>query len=280
MSLSRRIPARRQSKPAPEADPGLVIPPGEPSTPGMRGLPEELRDSLERARTLGYLGPGPLEPQIDHASAFAASVAALGKSVPATVLDLGSGGGLPGLVLAFVWESAQVLLLEASGRRAIHLQDSVERLGWSDRVAVVRERAESAGRDSTFRGRLDVVVARSFGRPAVTAECAAPFLRVGGILVVSEPPDPEAPPDPERATPPAPLQRWPAEGLGMLGMEAVPPTREPGAYAFQVIRQVTGCPERFPRRVGVAAKRPLFGVRRPRMGATVPRGTPEEPVAG
>ena len=52
-----------------------------------------------------------------------------------------------------------------------------------------RPAAEAAGHDPLLRGQFDLVTARSFGRPAVTAECAAPFLRREGLLVVSEPPD-------------------------------------------------------------------------------------------
>jgi 16S rRNA (guanine527-N7)-methyltransferase len=255
-----------------------VVPPGGLSPTKPPRLPEELLRSLERARTLGYLGPGPLGPQIDHASAFAKAAAGVGVAEPAAFLDLGSGGGLPGLVLAYVWGSARVLLLESSRRRATHLQDAVTEIGWADRVEVVCERAETVGRDPALRGMVDVVVARSFGRPAVTAECAAPFLRVGGILVVSEPPESESASQPdatslEKTTPADPSRRWPTKGLEILGMQPVNATQSPAAYAFQVVRQMSECGERFPRRVGVPAKRPLFGARPPLSDRGVPRGT-------
>src|SRR4051812_34590597 len=67
--------------------------------PGMNSTMGQLIETLEEARTAGFLGPGPVEPHIRHAQGFAAAVvAALGRE-PANFADLGSGGGVPGLVL-------------------------------------------------------------------------------------------------------------------------------------------------------------------------------------
>jgi 16S rRNA (guanine527-N7)-methyltransferase len=167
--------------------------------------------------------------------------AALGE-VPSSALDLGSGGGLPGLPLALAWPSSRWVLLDGRVVRAEFLERAVERLGLADRVTVVGDRAEVAGRGE-WRGSFAAAFARSFGGPAVTAECAAPFLRVGGHLVVAEPPGGE----------PA---RWPVEGLDLLGLE--PGRTVTGPTAVQLLVQVRPCPDRYPRRVGIPAKRPLF----------------------
>jgi len=195
------------------------------------------------------------------------------------VLDLGSGGGLPGLVLAELWRFARLTLVDANERRTDFLAWAVGDLDLGDRVRVVRARAESLARDPEERSAYDLVVARSFGPPAVTAECSAPFLRAGGALVVSEPPG-----DPDGS-------RWPEDGLTVLGMrpeiidnqpaDKHPVDRQRGddqhaddqpddqhprgrvkgteqRYRFQVLRQVSACPDRYPRRDGVPAKRPVF----------------------
>jgi 16S rRNA (guanine527-N7)-methyltransferase len=201
-----------------------------------------LDEVLERSRELGFLGPGPVARHVEHARGFARGV----DAPPGRFLDLGSGGGVPGLVLAALWPDAEVTLLDAGERRCVFLNEAVEELGWSARARVVRARAEEAGHLPDLRGRLDLVVARGFGAPAVTAECGAPFLRVGGRLVVSEPP-PDAGQQP---------QRWPEAGIAALGLALLREWREPFHYrAFGLARL---CPERFPRRVGVPAKRPLF----------------------
>jgi 16S rRNA (guanine527-N7)-methyltransferase len=121
-----------------------------------------------------------------------------------------------------------------------------------ERVSVLEERAEAAGRDPRHRVGFDEVLARSFGRPAVVAECGAPLLRVGGWLVVSEPP---SLPD-DSTTVGTGAVRWPAEALRQFGLEPAEVFRDGATY--RVLRQAEICPERFPRRDGVPAKRPLF----------------------
>lgn len=200
--------------------------------------------ALERSRSLGALSDRPLEIQVRHAWAFGDAVVDMGPDVASgPMLDLGSGGGLPGLVLAHRWPERAMVLLDAAQRRCSLLEQAVDRCGLADRVRVVCARAEAAGRDPALRGRFSVVVARSFGAPAVVAECAAPFLVVGGILVVSEPP--EGRPD-----------RWPADRLADVGLVPVATRSEP--VHLQVLRQVHECPARYPRRVGVPAKRPIY----------------------
>jgi 16S rRNA (guanine527-N7)-methyltransferase len=159
------------------------------------------------------------------------------------VIDLGSGGGLPGLVLATA-TSATLVLVEGSARRAAWLKEAVGALGLSERVEVLPFRAEVVGRDPDRRGRATVVVARAFAPPAVTAECAAPLLRVGGHLVVSEPPDVDE-------------RRWPGEGLARVGLTWSASVAEDGGH-FAVLRQQWACPVAYPRRVGVPERRPLF----------------------
>lgn len=201
-----------------------------------------LEAALERSRALGFLGPGPVAAHIEHATGF---VQAVGTPPPGRVVDLGSGGGVPGLVLALAWPDTAFLLLESKERRAAFLDEAAEVIGVQDRVRVGHGRAEEAGRDPAWRGWADIVVARSFGPPAVTAECAAPLLAVGGRLVVSEPPG-EGGED-----------RWPPAGVGALGLRPV--GRVEQAFSrFQVLRQEAACPEHYPRRNGLPAKRPLF----------------------
>jgi 16S rRNA (guanine527-N7)-methyltransferase len=210
--------------------------------------PTPLTELLAEARALGFLGPGPLGPQVRHAQGFTSIARRLSGPGPTRLVDLGAGGGLPGLVVAAAWPEAAVALLEANGRRAAFLRRAVERLDLEGRVSVLEERAEVCGRDPGLRAGFDGVLARSFGRPAVLAECAAPLLRVGGWLLVSEPPrsDPEGVED----------ARWPAGPLRQLGLEPGEVIHE--GFEYRTLLQRDPCPDRFPRRNGVPAKRPLF----------------------
>jgi 16S rRNA (guanine527-N7)-methyltransferase len=233
------------------------VPGTDSPSPPLPQLPL-LRQILEEARAAGFLGPGPVDAQLRHAEGFVAVCRRLWPDgpTPPVLLDLGSGGGLPGLVIAVRMPDATLVLLDAQGRRTAFLSDAVRRLGLEARVSVRHERAEAAGRDPGARGHFDGVLARSFGRPAAVAECAAPLLKSGGWLVVSEPPGdaPDLPPNPSVDPPTA--SRWPAEPLRQLGL--VPEQRLHEAFGFQTLRQADPCPDRFPRRDGVPAKRPLF----------------------
>ena len=239
--------------------PGAPLDEGDHSpTPPVTPALGSVHDVLDDARRAGFLGPGPLDPQIRHAASFAAIARRL-ASKPAGVsrphlVDLGSGGGLPGLVVASLWPDVSVVLVEANGRRASFLRTGIQRLGLEERARVIHERAEVVGRQSETRGSFDGVLARSFGPPAVLAECAAPLLVVGGFVVVSEPPRGDGDGDFEPGA--DSLRRWPAGELAQLGLEPVEAVHE--EFEFQVLAQVAPCPDRFPRRVGVPAKRPLF----------------------
>jgi 16S rRNA (guanine527-N7)-methyltransferase len=141
------------------------------------------------------------------------------------------------------------VFLDAQEKRTRFLTEAVESLDLQARVRVITERAEQFGQRPEEREQYDAVVARSFAAPAVTAECAAPLLRLGAQVVVSEPPG-------------TPLvDRWPDDGLALVGLSgAVVLTVASGSRPVHLarMRQVHPCPDRYPRRVGVPAKRPLF----------------------
>ncbi len=206
---------------------------------------ERLVAVLERSRATGHLGPARVADHISHSLAFAEAFASV--AAPVRAADLGAGGGIPGLVLAqLVWPATAWTLVEARRLRAEFLRAAVAELGLESRVVVDDRRAEVLGRDPMSRGSFDLVTARAFGPPAVAAECAAPLLRVGGKLVVSEPP----------ARRGASEDRWPAAGLALLGLHLETTIQGPPALA--VLVQIEPCAERFPRRPGKPAKAPLF----------------------
>src|SRR4249919_639627 len=165
-------------------------------------LRRRLKAELEDARRRGMLGPGPVGAHVDHAEAMAA---AADSDFRGRFLDLGSGAGVPGLILLALWPAATGVLLDSRRRRCSFLEAAVSGLGLSDRASVACGRAEELARQRDFRGAFDLVAARGFGAPATTAECAVGFLGRGRRLVVSEPP---GEPDPER---------WPTAGLAELG---------------------------------------------------------------
>ena len=212
----------------------------------------DLGEVLLAAREAGFLGPGPIERHLRHAQGFTSLVLRALGSDKGHLLDLGSGGGLPGLVIATECPEVTMVLLEANERRAQFLQRAVQQCGLQGRVRIIHERAEIAGRDPLYRATFDGVVVRSFGPPAVVAECASPFIKLGGWLIVSEPPGDDGA-SPSEVTDGG---RWPAEELLQFGLELAAPSRH--EFGYQTLRQAELCPDRFPRRNGLPSKRPLF----------------------
>lgn len=140
-----------------------------------------------------------MERTIEHADAFVAAVA----SVHGRLADLGSGGGVPGLVIAWRRPDLDIVLVERRNARADHLRRLVRALHLTERVTVD---ASDAG--ELPAGTFQAVVARRFGPPAATLAAAARLLADGGRLVVSEPPQPDP-------------QRWPASELRRRGLRLV-----------------------------------------------------------
>lgn len=204
---------------------------------------EWLSRALEESRARGFLGPVPMEHQIEHALGFAATWAGCSESPPTNFLDLGSGGGLPGLVLLECWQN-EGTLLDAMEKRVSFLKEALTLEGAPVGGRVRLGRAEVLARDPELGEQFDLVTVRSFGPPAVTAECATRFLKVGGRVIISEPPNDDSP------------SRWKPDALGQLGLHVGERVRHGAAY--QILVKVRPTPDRFPRPVGTPGKSPLF----------------------
>jgi 16S rRNA (guanine527-N7)-methyltransferase len=209
-------------------------------------VPAEVAAALQRAADLGFLGRMELGDQIDHALGFVQAVEREWPAGPASCLDLGTGGGVPGLVLGSCWSDCHLVLVDASQRRTDFLLRELAGLPRLGAIRVVRGRAEVLARDPLLRERFEAATSRSFGRPGTTAECGSPFLLRGGLMVVSEPPDGLS------------RERWPSSGLARLGLEEAGRARFDRRFGYQLLRKVSTTPDPYPRRTGVPTKRPLF----------------------
>ncbi len=172
---------------------------------------------------------GLLVPQVRHA---------------AGILDLGSGGGFPGLALAVMRPEVPVTLVESERRKADWLRRASSAF---PNVRVVADRSETlAGAE---RGEHPLVTARAVGALPVVMELAAPLMAPDGWLVAWR--GRRGPGDADAATAAA------AE-LGLRGAPDIDVTPIPGASRhFSLWTKVADTPWRYPRRPGMAAKRPL-----------------------
>jgi 16S rRNA (guanine527-N7)-methyltransferase len=186
---------------------------------------------------------------------FADSLACL-RGLPDTArseslrcVDIGSGAGMPGLALAVACPSWQVTLMDSVSKKTDFLRHVAGALALKA-VDVETARAEELGRSPNHRGRYDIAVARAVADLPVLAEYALPLLRVGGRLVALKGRD--AHEEVGRA----------AGALDKLGGTAV--SAEPyelgggtGTRYVVAVDKVADTPDKYPRRAGIPAKRPL-----------------------
>ncbi|MDE2696190.1 MAG: 16S rRNA (guanine(527)-N(7))-methyltransferase RsmG [Chloroflexota bacterium] len=168
---------------------------------------------------------------------------------PSTVVDVGAGAGFPGVPMRIVDPLLRLTLVESHGRRARFLETVVEELELEG-VEVVTARAEEAGRDPAYRERFDVAVARALAPLPVLVEYLLPLVRPGGVMAAPKGSGAER----ELGEAAAAI-----EALGGCAEEPVPLSLPEGAALQRVIvvRRCGELPERFPRRPGIPAKRPL-----------------------
>jgi 16S rRNA (guanine527-N7)-methyltransferase len=167
-------------------------------------------------------------------------------SAAARIVDVGSGAGLPGLPLALALPAAEVVLLESNRRKASFISRAITETAAGNARAVA-ERAES-WRDGL--GSSDLVVVRAVADLDVVAEFAAPLLRVGGSVVAW------------RGKRDAPAEARGARAADQLGLEMLEPVAvQPFPTArhrhLHVFTKLSETPPGFPRRPGMAEKRPL-----------------------
>jgi 16S rRNA (guanine527-N7)-methyltransferase len=162
------------------------------------------------------------------------------------VVDVGSGGGLPGLPLKVVLPGLGMTLVEADQAKAAFLVRACAALGLGD-VEVVARRAEDVGRDPTFRETFDVAVARALAPMPVLIELCLPLVRVGGRLLAQKT-DSE---DLEGANRAMEIMG------GRLDRIVAAPSAARSSGTVVIVDKVRPTPPAYPRRAGVPARKPL-----------------------
>jgi len=163
-----------------------------------------LLETLRSAQRFGFFGDRAIERAVEHSMWFVRGIEDV--VAPARLLDLGSGGGLPGLVIADARPDLDVLLLDRRQKRTDFLEGAVIGLKQSRTTVMCADVAElirSVG--STSIDAFDVVTARGFGPPEWTLRSAVAVLRADGRILISEPPEGD---------------RWPAGLVAELGLSS------------------------------------------------------------
>ena len=165
-----------------------------------------------------------------------------------TLIDVGTGAGLPGIPIAIACPHIKVTLLDALQKRGGFLQSVIDALGLN--AEAIHGRAEDAAKKPEFRDSFDVATARAVAEMNVLSEWLLPFVKSGGRMLALKGPNAEE--EIERAE----------NALKQLNAEivSVHPAPVPGRdweHKIVEIRKIAPTPDRFPRRAGVIEKKPL-----------------------
>ena len=163
-----------------------------------------------------------------------------------SLVDVGSGAGLPGLPIKIARPDLRVTLIEADQAKAAFLVHANAALGLEG-VEVVARRAEDAGQDPALREAFDVAVARALAPLPVLVELCLPLVRVGGRLLAQKTEAEEV--------------ASASNAIGLLGGElsrvVSAPSSARAAGTIVIIDKVRPTPARYPRRSGIPARKPL-----------------------
>jgi 16S rRNA (guanine527-N7)-methyltransferase len=188
------------------------------------------------------------EVQAKH---FLDSLSVLVAGIPedASVIDVGTGAGLPGVPVKIARPDIRLTLLEATGKKADFLKHLKQTLSLDD-IEVVPARAEEAARKEAYREQFDIVLARALAPLPVLAELTLPFLKVGGRLIAQKKGDISE------------EIREAAKAIDVLGgrLVEVMPVNLKGlddGRCLVIIEKIAATPGKYPRRPGMAAKRPI-----------------------
>ena len=205
--------------------------------------------SYDRANVIGTRDPRRIV--LDHVLDSLSCLLVGSLANARRLADIGSGGGLPGIPLKIAMPHVSLTLVESTTKKSQFLRHAVDVLSLRD-VAVENVRVEELARDPDHRGGYDVTTVRAVAKLAVVAEYCVPLLRVGGITVAMKARlEDEELSEGERA----------AEMLGARISERVkvPLIPEVGdkERKLVVIEKVRETGKAYPRKPGVATKRPL-----------------------
>jgi 16S rRNA (guanine527-N7)-methyltransferase len=165
------------------------------------------------------------------------------------LMDLGSGAGFPGIPLKICFPETNIYLLESQRKRGMFLQEVIRTLKL-DNCFILTGRAEELARETQFRDSFTCVVARAVAPMITLVELALPFITIAGQLVALKGYAAEA--ELNEAT-------FALEQLGGAVDRVIPYrfTEERGRYVVS-IQKIQATPEKFPRRPGMPAKKPLM----------------------
>ncbi len=165
----------------------------------------------------------------------------------ARCIDVGTGAGFPGMVLAILRPDLSMTLMDSLQKRVSFLQQVVSALHLQN-VQCVHQRAEQAGHDSAYRERYDYAFSRAVASLPVLAEYSLPFIRIGGQMIAYKGP---------QGLSECSQARTALRTLGGQYEQALN-SQVPGRdHSLIFIKKIRPCPQKYPRKAGIPSKQPL-----------------------
>ena len=165
------------------------------------------------------------------------------------VIDVGTGAGLPGIVLKIVFPKLQIVLFDSLKKRLKFLDEVIEKLQLKE-ISTLHGRAEDIGSDRQYRETYDLVVSRAVANLSTLAEYCLPLVRTGGLFVSYKGSEVE---DEQRAA---------VHAINKLGgrIESVEKYMLPKtnmARSLVLVEKIKKTPAQYPRKAGVPSKNPI-----------------------
>jgi len=167
-----------------------------------------------------------------------------------SLIDVGTGAGLPGIPLKILFPDIRLVLLEATAKKAAFLYHLKQKLGL-DNVEIVVGRAEEVAHLSEYRGRFDIVLSRAVASLPTLVELTLPFCTIGGNFIAQK----KGAVDLEinRAT-----KAISTLGGNLREVKRVEMEELADEHRLIIIDKASPTPQRYPRRPGIPAKRPIL----------------------
>ncbi|MBP6016823.1 MAG: 16S rRNA (guanine(527)-N(7))-methyltransferase RsmG [Candidatus Promineofilum sp.] len=191
----------------------------------------------------------PHEIRIRHFLDSLTCATVTGSLAACSMIDVGSGGGFPGLPLKILFPGLRLTVMDSVGKKARFLELVVRELGLED-VTVLAERAETLGHSPMYRAAFDWATARAVAELRVLAELLLPFVRVGGHMLAQKG-------ESARQEVTAAATSIATLGGGKVTFTSVDLPETDQTHYLVVIAKERPTEDRYPRRAGMPAKRPL-----------------------